>query len=65
MIDEALLAELKKTLKHGADWEYFFDNLTSPDWASPLLEAGFFDAPEDLIVSDDGILAPDWHQEPI
>src|ERR1035437_197755 len=42
------------------DVDYFFDQLTSPDWIEPLATAGLFSAPPEPIRSDIGVSFPFW-----
>lgn len=54
---------IKKALsaiKRAADYEYFFNQLKSPDWLKPLLEAGFFRSPPDPIRDGQYISYPAW-----
>jgi hypothetical protein len=60
MIDTALLAELRDTLKRTADWEYFFEHLRSPEWAEPLFEAGLFGDPPALVHEGGYVQVPGW-----
>src|SRR5439155_7868597 len=47
-------------IKRRADYDYFFDQLKSPDWIEPLLEEGFFHSPA-VPVRDGGYVRfPFW-----
>lgn len=49
-------------IKRLADFEYFFDNLNSPDWIKPLWEAGLFSSPYELEFTNEGkyVRFPIW-----
>ena len=53
----AAIAEMSKSAGH---YEYFFDNLASPDWLVPLHERGFFRDPRAPRVLEDGCQFPFW-----
>ncbi len=42
---EKLKQALNLIAKSNANYEYFFDNLDSPDWLEPLAEEGLFNSP--------------------
>jgi len=46
--------------KRRADYEYFFAQLRSPKWISPLIEEGFFVEPPGPIVEGNYIRFPFW-----
>jgi len=56
IVDRALLAIEKRT----ANYEYFFDQLTSPDWLEPLMKRGFFKTPRDPIYEGGYVRYPLW-----
>src|SRR5215207_2844048 len=51
------LAEIRK---RPANYEYFFDQLRSPDWIQPLFENGLFQNPPEPIREGDYIKFPFW-----
>lgn len=54
---------IKKALaaiKRAADYEYFFDQLKSPDWIRPLWDAGMFRSPPEPIREGQYIRFPFW-----
>src|SRR5262245_61638530 len=51
-----------KSIKRASDFEYFFENLRSPDWISPLETEGLFNSPRPQIEVDGGIRFPFWPQ---
>src|SRR2546430_7021810 len=51
------LAEIGKS---GANFDYFFDSLPSPDWIKPLAAERVFDGPPEPEVSDGFIRVPAW-----
>ncbi len=51
------IAEIRKG---SANYAYFFDNLTSPDWIEPLHAEGFFKSPLEPKREDDLISFPFW-----
>ena len=54
---ERAVAEISK---RRANYEYFFDRLSSPEWIEPLRQRGFFDDPPSLEIDNRGIRAPSW-----
>jgi len=54
---------IKKALaaiKRAADYEYFFDQLKSPDWIRPLWDAGMFRSPPEPVREGQYIRFPFW-----
>ena len=47
-------------MKRAADFDFFFDELRSPDWVSPLREEGLFNDPPGPIVEGDYVSFPAW-----
>lgn len=47
-------------IKRAADYEYFFDQLKSPDWITPLWNAGLFRNPPAPIPEGQYIRLPTW-----
>ena len=47
-------------VKRPADYQYFFENLTSPEWLPHLAAAGFFEKPPALIRDEGTARAPFW-----
>jgi hypothetical protein len=61
MIDSNMVSKLRQKFAIEANYQYFFDKLTSPDWIIPLSQGGFFKTPPHAIAQDDGsILFPVW-----
>jgi hypothetical protein len=55
---ERAIAEMRK---RGANYEYFFERISSPDWITPLRQHGFFDNPPPMEADARGyIRAPSW-----
>jgi hypothetical protein len=46
--------------KGRANYEYFFDRLSSPEWIAPLRDRGLFSDPPPLEIADGRIQAPPW-----
>src|SRR5207245_9108905 len=51
------LAEISKS---GANFDYFFDSLSSPEWIKPLAAERVFLSPPEPEVSDGFIRVPGW-----
>src|SRR5207249_148954 len=49
-----------KAIKRYADYEYFFNELRSPDWIGPLLQEGMFKKPPGPIREGSFIRFPLW-----
>jgi len=60
VITRKLVENAVKSIKRRADYEYFFDNLNSPDWIEPLRKHGFFREPEPVIRKGNTIQFPAW-----
>ncbi len=58
--DSALIKRVLDTLITGEDVNYFFDNLTSPDWIEPLAAEGFFTSPPTPTPVDGGYQLSPW-----
>jgi hypothetical protein len=58
--DSALIKRVLDNLITGEDVDYFFDNLTSPDWIEPLASKGFFTSPPAPVPVDGGFQLPPW-----
>jgi hypothetical protein len=54
---ERAVAEIRKS---RANYDYFFERLSSPDWIRPLRQHGLFDNPPPLEIDDRGIRAEPW-----
>jgi hypothetical protein len=54
---ERAIAEIGKS---RANYEYFFERLSSPDWIRPLRQHGLFENPPPLEIDDRGIRAEPW-----
>jgi hypothetical protein len=57
---EVVQKALAEISKRPANYEYFFDQLRSPDWIQPLFENGLFQKPPDPIREGDYIKFPFW-----
>jgi len=55
-----LLQRIFAAFRTGEDVDYFFDQLSSPDWIAPLAEAGLFREPPPPIEVDGGFQLPTW-----
>lgn len=51
---------IEKIKQRGANYQYFFDHLKSPDWIQPLKERGFFSHPPQPIEESGYISFPLW-----
>lgn len=60
MVKPEIVEKALKAIKRAADYEYFFDQLSSPSWIEPLWEAGLFKSPFEPIKEDDYIRFPHW-----
>jgi hypothetical protein len=54
---ERAIAEISK---RRANYEYFFDRLSSPEWIEPLKRRGFFNNPPVPETDDGGVQTPSW-----
>lgn len=55
-----LVERVMSAVRTAADLDYFFDNLTSPEWIEPLRDAGMFSRPPEPIRNGDLIQLPAW-----
>lgn len=55
-----LVQRVIAAFRTGEDVDYFFDQLSSPDWIAPLADAGLFGEPPPLIKVDGGFQLPTW-----
>lgn len=61
MISPDLVARaLTQIRKSAANYEYFFENLSSPEWLEPLRDAGLFTSPPEPIREGKYISFPGW-----
>ncbi len=60
MVKPEIVQKALKAIKRAADYEYFFDQLTSPDWIEPLWEAGLFRSPYEPIREGEYVRFPRW-----
>jgi hypothetical protein len=61
MTDPDLLARaVAQIRKSTANYEYFFEHLSSPEWLEPLRDAGFFTSPPAPVREGDYISFPGW-----
>lgn len=60
MVKAEIVQKALKAIKRAADYEYFFDQLSSPSWIEPLWEAGLFKSPFEPIKEGDYIRFPHW-----
>lgn len=54
-VDRAVAA-----FRRWADYQYFFERLTSPSWIEPLWERGLFRNPPDLVREGQYVQLPSW-----
>lgn len=52
--------EALSKIKTSADYEYFFDRLSTPDWIDPLRESGIFSSPAAARKEGGGTWFPNW-----
>lgn len=57
---EVVIKALEQIRKRAANYEYFFDQLDSPDWIVPLLAEGFFKHPPAPQKEGDSVGFPFW-----
>lgn len=50
----------RAAMKTAADYDYFFDRISSPEWIEPLLEEGLLKEPPSARRESDGIWFPPW-----
>lgn len=61
MISPELVKRAIDAIKvRAVNYEYFFDNLTSPDWIKPLWDGGMFRNPPAVIREGDYVRFPIW-----
>lgn len=58
--DELVDKALEVVAKGGANYQYFFAKLNSPDWIEPLRKRGRFSHPPPAIVDNTSIRFPRW-----
>jgi hypothetical protein len=58
--DRGLVKRVVATFVNAEDVDYFFDNLTSPDWIEPLADENLFAAPPPPVQVDGGFQLPSW-----
>jgi hypothetical protein len=57
LVDRAV----NEATKRAANFDYFFDHLSSPEWIQPLRERGLFDEPPAQVIDEQGyVRAPGW-----
>jgi hypothetical protein len=56
LVDRALT----EVSKSRANYEYFFQKLSSPEWLAPLRKRGLFNDPPDPVEDAEGIRVPAW-----
>lgn len=47
-------------VRHGPEFDYFFERLSTPVWIDPLVEVGIFNNPPGPRRSGDGVMFPRW-----
>jgi hypothetical protein len=57
---EIVQQALQRISKRAADYEYFFDRLSSPEWIKPLFKRGMFQQPPEPIRQGDYVSFPFW-----
>ena len=62
MVTPELIGKVKQSIKTAADAQYFFDNLKTAEWVTPLREAGFFRDPLGPVAQGDTMVFPIWPQ---
>ncbi len=60
MISREIIEKTKNAIKRASDFDYFFDNLNSPEWIIPLYENKFFDDPYPLLHDGRHVRFPIW-----
>lgn len=59
LVDRAV----EEATKRAENFDYFFDQLGSPEWIEPLRERGFLSEPPEQYVDDEGFVrAPGWSE---
>jgi hypothetical protein len=51
---------IREISKRRANYDYFFERLSSPDWIEPLAEHGLFDNPPPPEADENGVFVPPW-----
>ncbi len=62
MITGDQIQHLKSLLQSGADMDFFFSSIKSPEWLPTLLEHGFFNSPPEPVRSGGWVQYPPWPQ---
>lgn len=57
---EVIKSAIDEISKRRANYEYFFNQLKSPDWIRPLSEKGFFKKPPQVERIDNNLRFPPW-----
>lgn len=60
MVDPELVRRARNQMKRAADYQFFFDHLTSPDWIPALVEEGFLQDPPPAEIEGGYIRYPPW-----
>lgn len=60
MISPETVQKVLELIKRRADYEYFFSQLSSPDWIVPLKEAGMFSTPPEPVQEGQYITFSNW-----
>lgn len=60
MISPETVQKVLQFIKRRADYEYFFSQLSSPDWIMPLKEAGLFSSPPEPVQEGQYITFSNW-----
>jgi hypothetical protein len=60
VISPETVQKVLELIKRRADYEYFFSQLSSPDWIMPLKEAGMFNAPPEPVREGQYITFSNW-----
>ena len=57
---ETVRKAIKQMKKRYANYVYFFENITSPEWIEPLRREGFFQRPPNPVREGDLIITRFW-----
>ena len=57
---ETVSKALEQIGKSAANYQYFFDKLSSPEWLAPLAEKGRFKQPPEKQPVEGGVRFPGW-----
>jgi hypothetical protein len=60
VISPETVQKVLELIKRRADYEYFFSQLSAPDWIRPLKEAGMFSAPPEPIREGQYVTFSNW-----